>query len=531
MKTKIFRTILLLSITFLCLITCSVPEKQNLKDNTSWIEEMTISDLQKKYADGQLTVTKVVQTYLDRIEAIDKNGPELNSIIIVNPDALAIADELDRELKEGKSRGPMHGVPVILKDNIDTHDKMPNTAGATALSHSFPDRDSFIAKKLREAGAVILGKANLSEWANFRADVSSSGWSGVGGQTKNPYVLDRNPCGSSSGSGVSVSANLCMLAIGTETNGSIVCPSNNNGIVGLKPTVGLLSRSGIIPISFTQDTPGPMGRTVSDIATALGAMTGIDENDSKTVASEGKFFTGNEYTSFLKADGVKGKRIGLLKKSMGYSDKVDTLVYKAVSWLKNNGAEVIEVEMPEESKYGNASFEVLLYEFKAGLENYFASLGDDAPVRNLADLIEFNLKDSVELKYFDQKLLEMAEKKGDLDSREYKQALAKMLKATRENGIDRVMDENRLDALLAPTGSPAWKTDLILGDHFVGGSSSLAAVAGYPAITLPMGFIENLPVGITFFGRAWSEPVLLEIAYSYEQGTRHRKAPGFLLTD
>jgi len=322
-----------------------------------------------------------------------------------------------------------------------------------------------------------------------------------------------------------------MLAIGTETNGSIVCPSNNNGIVGLKPTVGLLSRSGIIPISFTQDTPGPMGRTVEDIATALGAITGIDENDSKTVASEGKFFAGNEYTRFLKADGVKGKRIGLLKKSMGYSDKVDTLVYKAVSWLKNNGAEVIEVEMPEESKYGNASFEVLLYEFKSGLENYFASLGDDAPVRNLADLIEFNLKDTVELRYFDQKLLEMAEKKGDLDSQEYKQALAKMLKATRENGIDRVMDENRLDALLAPTGSPAWKTDLVLGDHFVGGSSSLAAVAGYPAITLPMGFIENLPVGITFFGRAWSEPVLLEIAYSYEQGTRHRKAPGFLLTD
>lgn len=531
MKTKINRSILLLSITFLCLITCSVPEKQDTMDNTSWIEEMTISDLQKKYADGQLTVTKVVQTYLDRIEAIDKNGPELNSIIIVNPDALAIADELDRELKEGKSRGPMHGVPVILKDNIDTHDRMPTTAGATVLRNSFPDRDSFIAKKLREAGAVILGKANLSEWANFRADVSSSGWSGVGGQTKNPYILDRNPCGSSSGSGVSVSANLCMLAIGTETNGSIVCPSNNNGIVGLKPTVGLLSRSGIIPISFTQDTPGPMGRTVEDVATALGAMTGTDENDSKTVASEGKFYTGNEYTRFLKADGVKGKRIGLLKKSMGYSDKVDTLVYKAVSWLRDNGAEVVEVEMPEESKYGNASFEVLLYEFKAGLENYFASLGDDAPVRNLADLIEFNLKDTVELKYFDQKLLEMAEKKGDLDSREYKESLAKMLKATRENGIDRVMNENRLDALISPTGSPAWKTDLVLGDHFVGGSSSLAAVAGYPAITLPMGFIENLPVGITFFGRAWSEPVLLEIAYSYEQGTRHRKAPGFLLTD
>ena len=531
MKTRLPKHLILTVITVLCTVTCSVPVKKNLNKDTSWIEEMTIKELQKNYAENKLTVRQVVQTYLDRIEAIDKNGPGLNSIIIVNPDALSIADELDQELKEGKSRGMMHGVPVILKDNIDTHDKMQNTAGATALRNSFPDKDSYIAMKLREAGAVILGKANLSEWANFRADVSSSGWSGVGGQTKNPYVLDRNPCGSSSGSGVSVSANLCMLAIGTETNGSIVCPSNNNGIVGLKPTVGLLSRSGIIPISFTQDTPGPMGRSVEDIAAALGFMTGVDPQDLKTEASEGKYVSGAGYMDFLRTDGVKGKKIGLIKKSLGYSDKVDTLVYETIRWLTSNGAEVIDIEMPEESKYGNASFEVMLYEFKDGLNKYFTSLGDDAPVKSVKDLIEFNLKDTIELRYFDQKILELAEKKGDLNSEEYKEALTKMLKATRENGIDKVMEMNNLDAIIAPTGSPAWKTDLVLGDHFVGGSSSLAAVAGYPAITVPMGFIENLPVGITFFGRAWSEPILIEIAYSYEQGTRHRKAPGFLLTD
>ena len=515
------------------LSTCNTSSDKisSVKQDTGWIEELTIEQLQLAYTEGRYTVTDIVKTYIDRINEIDNKGPGLNSIIIINPDALSIAAELDNELKAGKSRGPMHGVPVILKDNIDTHDRMPNTAGATVLRNSFPDRDSFIAAKLREAGAVILGKANLSEWANFRADVSSSGWSGVGGQTKNPYVLDRNPCGSSSGSGVSVSANLCMLAIGTETNGSIVCPANNNGIVGLKPTVGLLSRSGIIPISFTQDTPGPMGRTVMDVAIALGAMTGMDPADIKTQSSEGKFLTGDGYTANLKADGAKGRRIGLLKKSLGYSDKVDTLMYETVQWLRSNGAEVIDIEMAEESKYGSASFEVMLYEFKDGLNKYFASLGDDAPVGSVTELIEFNKKDSVELRYFDQKLLEMADKKGDLSSDDYRKALAKMLKATREDGIDKVMNDNRLDAILAPTGSPAWKTDLVLGDHFIGGSSSLAAVSGYPAITVPMGFIENLPVGVTFFGRAWSEAVLLEIAYSYEQGTKHRKAPNYLITD
>jgi amidase len=533
MKKHLSGILSLTILVIILLVTCNSPFEKEAggKTNTEWIEEMTIQQLQAGYAENKFTVAEVVQTYIDRIIEIDRNGPALNSIIIINPDALSIAEELDRELREGKSRGPMHGVPVIFKDNIDTHDKMPNTAGATVLSNSYPDKDSFIAMKLREAGAVILGKANLSEWANFRADVSSSGWSGVGGQTKNPYILDRNPCGSSAGSGVAASANLCMIAIGTETNGSIVCPSNNNGIVGIKPTVGLLSRSGIIPISFTQDTPGPMTRTVEDAAISLGAMTGIDSADSKTLASAGNFLSGNGYTQYLKVDGAKGKRIGLLKKTLGFSDRVDTLVNETVRWLRANGAEVIDIEMPEESKYGNASFEVMLYEFKDGLNNYFSSLGDDAPVKNMTDLIEFNKKDSVELRYFDQDLLEMANKKGDLNSPEYKKALEKMLKATRENGIDKVMSDNKLDAIMAPTGSPAWKTDLVLGDHFVGGSSSLAAIAGYPAITVPMGFIENLPTGITFFGKAWSEPVLIEIAYSYEQGTRHRKSPEYRVTD
>ncbi|HKK42794.1 MAG TPA: amidase [Bacteroidales bacterium] len=531
MNRGITRITLLLFSSALILITCKSPvsNKFAYEDTGSQLEEMTIKELQEGYRTGKYKVTDIVAMYIDRINKIDKTGPALNSIIIINPDAMQIAGELDRELAEGKKRGPMHGIPVILKDNIDTHDKMPTTAGATALRNSFPSADSYLAGKLREAGAVILGKANLSEWANFRASVSSSGWSGIGGQTKNPYVLDRNPCGSSSGSGVAVSANLCMTAIGTETNGSIVCPSNNNGIVGLKPTVGLISRSGVIPISFTQDTPGPMGRTVEDVAITLGALVGVDSADSKTLASEGHYQT--DYTQFLKKDGVRGKRIGLLTKSMGFSDKVDTLMYKAVRWLRANGAEVIDIKFPATANYEDASFDVLLYEFRDGLNKYLAGLGDDAPVKNLQELIEFNKKDTVELEYFDQNILETAEKKGSLESEEYKKALALMHKATRQDGIDKVMDDNKLDAIIAPTGSPAWKTDLILGDHFVGGSSSLAAISGYPAITVPMGKVENLPVGITFFGRAWSEPLLLQIAFGYEQGTNHREAPRYLVSD
>jgi amidase len=531
MKPAFSRFSLLFLSAILFLITCKSPVNKSVQKETdnSWIEELTITQLQEGYKTGKYKVQDVVKIYLDRINEIDKNGPKLNSVIEINPDALTIAEEMDKQISEGKPLESLFGVPVILKDNIDTHDKMHTTGGATALRNSFPQSDSHVAGMLKAAGAVIIAKSNLSEWANFRAKMSSSGWSGVGGQTRNPYVLDRNPCGSSSGSGVAVTANLCMFAIGTETNGSIVCPSNNNGIVGIKPTVGLISRTGIIPISFTQDTPGPMGRTVEDVAIALGALTGIDSSDSKTFASQGKSFT--DYTGFLKKEGMKGKRIGLDRKSMGFSDKVDTLMNKAVAYMKANGAEIVDIEFPKTTNYDDASFTVLLYEFKDGLNKYFAGRGNDSHVRTLEELIKFNKTDSVELRYFDQNLLEQAEKKGDLNSEEYKKALATMNKATREDGIDKVMNSYKLDAIIAPTGSPAWKTDMLLGDHFVGGSSSLAAISGYPAITVPMGFIDELPVGITFFSKAWNEPVLLEIAYSYEQGTKHRKIPKYRISD
>jgi len=516
-------------LTALILVTFfACNQNPKTKDTTTDFpfEEYTIAQLQQGYDSGDFTVTEVVQAYLDRINAIDDKGPMLNAVIQVNPDALAIAAQLDTELKEGKKRGPMHGIPVLLKDNIDTHDQMETTAGSRALAGSHPLQDSYIAMKLREAGAVILGKANLSEWANFRGNLSSSGWSGVGGQTKNPYVLDRNPCGSSSGSGVAVSANLTMIAIGTETNGSIVCPSTANGIVGIKPTVGLLSRSGIVPISFTQDTPGPMGRTVTDAAIALGVMTGIDPADSKTAESEGKALT--DYTPFLKEDGLRGKRLGWYTSARGSHFKVDTLMQHAVNYLRSQGAEVIEIDNIYNREAGSLSFQVMLYEFKDGLNKYFASLGENAPVKSVEELIEFNKGDSIELRYYDQELLLEAQKKGDITSKEYLDALSKMNRLVREEGIDKVMKEHNLDAFIAPTGSPAWKTDLVNGDAYTVSSSSPAAVSGYPNITVPMGYVDGLPVGISFFGRAWSEPVLIELAYSFEKGTKYRRAPEFI---
>jgi len=490
------------------------------------LEEMTIAQLQKGYENGNFTISEIVQMYLNKIEDIDQKGPALNAIIQVNPDAMKIAKQLDDELKSGKSLGVLHGVPVILKDNIDTKDSMNTTAGSRALVESKPLEDSYVAAKLREAGAIILAKANLSEWANFRANISSSGWSGAGGQTKNPYKLDRNPCGSSAGSGVAVAANMCMLAIGTETNGSIVCPSNNNGVVGIKPTVGLVSRSGIIPISVTQDTAGPMARTVRDAALCLGALTGIDERDSATDKSKGKALT--DYTSFLKKDGLKGKKIGLWTGCMGFHNGVDELVREAAEVMKAQGAEIIEIEQITEGNIRKESFNVLLYEFKDGLNKYFASLGENAPIKSLEELIEFNKKDDIELKYFGQDILEKSQALGDLNTPEYRESLQKMLNASRKNGIDKVMNDNNLDAVIAPTGSPAWKTDLVEGDKFLGGSSSPAARAGYPNISVPMGFIDELPVGISIFGRAWSEGTLLEVAYAYEQATKHRKSPKFL---
>jgi amidase len=490
------------------------------------LSEMDISQIQEQYASGTLTIKEVVQAYLDRIKQIDKNGIQLNSVIEVNPEAIQIAEALDKEMKEGKTRGPLHGIPILLKDNIDTHDQMATTAGSRALMNSHPLQDSWVAQQLRAAGAVIIGKANLSEWANFRGELSSSGWSGVGGQVKNPFILSRNPCGSSSGSGAAVSANLTMIAIGTETNGSIVCPANNNGIVGIKPTVGLVSRSGIIPISFTQDTAGPMARTVTDAAICLGALVGIDSTDTKTLASKGNSHT--DYTQFLKKDGLKGKKIGLYKRPFGVNFKVDTLMHRAVEFLKSQGAEVIEIDKIAENNVGEFSFNVMLFEYKDGLNKYFQSLGPDAPIKSLEDLIAFNNNDSVELRHYNQKYLEMALKKDDLSSDEYLQALAGLKRGSQDEGIDRVMHEHGLDAIIAPTGGPAWMTDWINGDSFQLGSSSPAAQSGYPNITVPMGFVEELPVGISFFGRAWSEPVLLEIAYAYEQGTKYRRVPKFL---
>ena len=506
---------------FIFLITSACqPQQTDYKQLD--LEEITINELQEGYKNGSYSITDVTQAYLQRIEEIDQNGPKLNSMLHINPEAIDRAKKLDKEWANGNQRGPLHGVPIVLKDNIDTQD-MPTTAGARAMEGVRPPDDAFITQKLRKAGAIILGKANLSEWANFHSSFSSSGWSGLGGQTKNPYDITRNPCGSSSGPGVSASANLAVLGIGTETNGSITCPSSANGLVGIKPTVGLLSRSGIIPISFTQDTPGPMARTVTDAAITLGAMTGIDKSDSLTATSKGNFKS--DYTQFLNKDGLEGKRLGFWTGPLGEHHRVDTLMQQTVRFLEDQGAEIVELDTITPESIGSASFQVLLYEFKDGLNTYLKSLGPDAPVQNLDELIDTTLSDSVEMQYFDHDLLIAANKKGNLNSKEYTQALERMLKYTRTEGIDRVMDEHNLDAIISPTGAPAWKTDLTNGDNFSVSSSSPAARAGYPNITVPMGYIDNLPVGISFFGRAWSEPTLIEIAFAFEQATSIRRPP------
>ena len=487
--------------------------------------EITISELRKGYSNGEFTVYDVISAYIKRINEIDQSGPKLNSIIEINPDALKIAKQLDVELSSGNIRGKLHGIPVILKDNIDAADKMSTTAGSRAMIGSNPLKDSFLVKKLIESGAVILAKSNLSEWANFRGNNSSSGWSGVIGQTKNPYFLDRNPCGSSSGSAVAVSANLTSLAIGTETNGSIVCPSTTNGIVGIKPTVGLISRSGIIPISFTQDTPGPMARTLEDAVIALGEITGVDEYDSKTLESKKHFL--NDYTAFLNLNGLKGKRIGVYTKPLGINSEVDKLFFKSVDEMKKIGANVIEIDKINSEITKELSLKVMLHEYKDGLNAYFKSLGKNAKIKSLDELIEFNYKDSIELKYYDQHYLELANETDGISSKEYKKALINLIRLSREEGIDKVMDQYNLDAIIAPTGNPAWTNDWINGDRYLIHSSSPAAWAGYPNISIPMGNIHGLPVGISFFGRAWSEPKLIEIAYSFEQKTKARIVPQF----
>jgi amidase len=495
------------------------------------LEETTIADLQAGMAAGTMTARSITQQYIDRIGELDRKGPTLRHVIETNPDALSLADTLDRERKAGKVRGPLHGIPILLKDNIDTADRMTTTAGSLALAGSIPLQDAFIAARLRAAGAILLGKTNLSEWANFRSTHSSSGWSGRGGQAKNPYVLDRNPCGSSSGSGGAVSANLCAAAIGTETDGSIVCPSSANGIVGIKPTVGLVSRAGIIPISHSQDTSGPMARTVRDAAIILGVLTGVDSRDSATSESRSRGQT--DYTKYLDAGGLRGARIGVARtRFFGYSDVTDKVINDAIAAMKAQGAVIVDpANIATAGKFDDSEFDVLLYEFKADLNKYLASLGPKAPVKTLAEIIAFNEQHKdTSMPWFGQEIMIQAQAKGPLTEKKYLAALAKDLKMSRADGIDATMNKYKLDAIVAPTGSPAWVTDLVNGDHFSGASSTPAAVAGYPNINVPAGFSHGLPIGISFFGRAYSEPTLIKIAYAYEQATKHRRPPTFIPT-
>jgi len=494
------------------------------------LEEATIAGLQEMMTSGQTTSEKLVTLYFERIDTIDQAGPGLNAVIQKNPDALAIARELDRERKEKGPRGPLHGVPVLIKDNIDTADGMETTAGSLALLGSKPARDAFIVGRLRGAGAVILGKTNLSEWANFRSSHSTSGWSGRGGQTKNPYALDRNPSGSSSGTAAAVSANLVVVGIGTETDGSIVSPSSCCGIVGLKPTVGLVSRSGIVPIAHSQDTAGPMARTVSDAATLLGAMAGPDPNDPATQQTGVRFF--QDYREFLKPGGLRGARIGVLRaKAFNFASRLDPILQNTIEVLKREGAEVIDpVEFPTLGKTDDAEYEVLLYEFKADLETYLAAR-PGAAVRTLADLAAFDAKNADrEMPFFAQEIVEQAAKKGPLTDKAYLEALAKCRELMREKGIDAVLAEHKLDALVVLTNGPAHLTDLVNGDSFSGSSSSPAAVAGYPTITLPAGWVFGLPVGISLIGKAWSEPELIRLAFGLEQALGTRQAPRLLPT-
>jgi amidase len=488
------------------------------------LNEITVAELQARMTSGKISSKQICELYLKRIGKIDRQGIHLNSVIELNPDALAIAAQMDDERKIGNVRGPMHGVPVLIKDNIDTGDRMMTTAGSLALEGNYATKDAFIAVRLREAGAVILGKTNLSEWANFRAERSSSGWSSRGGQTKHPYVLDRNPCGSSSGTGTAVSANLCAVGIGTETNGSIACPSSINGIVGIKPTVGLWSRSGIIPISESQDTAGPMARTVADAATLLGCCIGVDPKDPASAASNGKAVV--DYTPFLNPEGLKGKRIGVEKKFLKVHESIDGLLQKALDQMRSQGAEVVEVEMVNNARSSKA-YDLLKFEFKDGVNRYLA--GANARVKSLREVIEFNSKNEAKaMPYFKQDILEASEAMAGLDSKEYLEAKAEVQSKARQ-AIDTVLAENKLDAVCGPANGPSWCTDLINGDSFTGyGFYSPAAIAGYPSIVVPMGFVEELPIGLAFIGAAYAEGPLISIAYAYEQASRNRRPPRFL---
>lgn len=494
------------------------------------MEGYTILDLQQKLRSGELTSRSLAEFYLERIDRLDRNGPMLNAVIELNPEALEIAGRLDAERQDGRLRGALHGIPLLIKDNIDTADRMTTTSGSLALEGHIAARDAFLVERLRAAGALILGKTNLSEWANFRSTHSSSGWSSRGGLTRNPYALDRTACGSSSGSGAAVAAGMCAAAVGTETDGSIICPSHINGIAGLKPTLGLVSRAGVIPIAHSQDTAGPMARTVTDIAVLLGAMTGVDPRDPATQASEGMRFT--DYTQFLDSSALKGARIGVARSYFGFDSRVDRIIDACIEAMKACGAEVIDpVKVIPEHKLSKHEIEVLLYEFKADLNAYLTEAGPEVKVRSFDDIVRFNAENRQRvMPYFGQERMLLSQRKGTLTTKKYRRAL-EMAKKLAQEGIDRPLQEQRLDALLAPTGAPAWPLDLVNGDNFPGGGfSSPAAVAGYPHLTVPAGYVFGLPVGLSFFASAWQEPALIRIAYAYEQATKVRRPPEFLST-
>jgi len=497
------------------------------------MEELTIQEAQSHMNAGEFTARQLAERYLARITEIDQAGPRLNSVIEINPDALEIAGALDRERVARGSRGPLHGIPILVKDNIDTHDRMQTTAGSLALAGSIAAQDATVATKLRAAGAVILGKTNLSEWANFRSTHSTSGWSSRGGQTRNPYALDRNPCGSSSGSGVAVAANLCAAAVGTETDGSIICPSNVNGIVGLKPTLGMVSRAGIIPIAHSQDTAGPMARTVADAAILLAALAGPDPRDPITMHGNGTRTSAENAKGILpqlSSDGLRGARIGVACNFFGFDPRVDQIMAECIRVIRELGAEIVDpVDLTSKKDLDQPEREVLLYEFKADLNAYLAALGPDTPVHSLAEVIEFNERQADRvMPYFGQEIMVMAQERGPLTDEKYLQALADCRRLARDEGIDATLAKHKLDAIIAPSGGPAWLTDYICRGGGSGGSSSPAAVAGTPNITVPAGYIFGLPVGISFMGAAWSEPQLIRFAYAFEQATKVRRPPAFL---
>ncbi|HNQ93765.1 MAG TPA: amidase [Anaerolineales bacterium] len=496
------------------------------------LPEWTITDLRQKLDSGELSARQLAELYLGRIEAIDKNGPHINSIIELNPDALEIAGKLDAERKKKKARGALHGIPILLKDNIDTHDKMQTTAGSLALEGNYAAQDAFIVQRLRKAGAVVLGKTNLSEWANFRGKRSVSGWSSRGGLTRNPYALDRSACGSSSGSGAAITANLSVGAVGTETDGSIICPAQTNGIVGIKPTLGLLSRSGIIPVAHSQDTPGPMTRTVADAAILLGAMTGVDAGDSATRPSKKRGLS--NYAKFLELDGLKGARIGVARNMAGTNPRVMKIFETCLDAMRHLGAVIVDpADVKHFDKFSDSEIEVLHYEFKADLNAYLKSLDASVRVHSMEDVVKFNEENNDQtMPYFGQEHMTMALERGSLKTRKYKSALAKNLRLARKQGIDATMKKYKLDAIVVPSGGPAWVIDLANGDaiNWDMESTSPAAVAGYPHITVPAGYVFGLPVGISFFSTAWQEPTLIRLAYAFEQATQFRRQPRFLPT-